>query len=140
MHIEIKRIGISKDELLKHLKKEIDFLLKFDLTNRINIGAIGEVFTQCTADEITFAYSTTNEPISFLTIDCYSNNINDISYRLRYQKRYDIYQITMSAEEVSYHLSEDFLIYLQHHRSIFNIASNLRGNPWVLKDLNKVNS
>nr|DAO99321.1 MAG TPA: hypothetical protein [Caudoviricetes sp.] len=114
MYIELKRIDIDEEQLLKNLKRDIDFLMKFDLTNRICIGPDGGVFTQYTADEITCAYSISNEPISFLTISCYSSN-NEISYRLRYQKRYEIYQITMSKEEVYTHLSEDFLTYLQHH-------------------------
>lgn len=114
MQIELKRIDVDENKLLKTLKEDIDFLMKFDLTNRINIGDTGEVFTQYTADEITCAYSISNNPISFLTITCYNSN-NEISYRLRYQKRYEIYQITMSKEEVYTHLSEDFLTYLQHH-------------------------
>nr|DAO34410.1 MAG TPA: hypothetical protein [Bacteriophage sp.] len=114
MYIELKRIDVNEEQLLKNLKRDTDFLMKFDLTNRINISPDGEVFTQYTADEITCAYSISNEPISFLTTTCYSSN-NEISYRLRYQKRYEIYQITMSKEEVYTHLSEDFLTYLQHH-------------------------
>ena len=68
MQIELKRIDVDENKLLKTLKEDIDFLMKFDLTNRINIGDTGEVFTQYTADEITCAYSISNEPISFLTI------------------------------------------------------------------------